>query len=276
MTKEQIEALVQHYLTTTLDVFEDFRLEKGRVSDEESEGQWLVLSHLLDETVEQLNDHDYSKIGPIVDELLSTHNVTVAKTSPAYRKLCRSILAAQQQVFRIEMGRLDGDYTRGNGSAAGHPALGGAGVAPSSVFAPTLAVSEAIKQYFEHYTHRDKRTNAEKERVLQRFVETLPAKEATLLKDISKTHCIAFRNAYGQLPRRIPDKLRGKSLGEILTALKGTGYVKLTHRTVNHALTDLRHFFVWAIRHDHYNGKNPVEGIDFEGVKKKSSEVHGC
>jgi hypothetical protein len=30
MTKEQINARVQHYLTTTLDGFEDFRLEKGR------------------------------------------------------------------------------------------------------------------------------------------------------------------------------------------------------------------------------------------------------
>jgi hypothetical protein len=125
MTKEQIEALVQHYLTTTLDVFEDFRLEKGRVvSDEVLEGQWLVLSHLLDETVDQLTDHNYTKIGTIVDELLSAHGLAVPKTSPAYKKLCRSILAAQQQAFRIEMGRLDGDYTRGaaNGGA-GHSAL---------------------------------------------------------------------------------------------------------------------------------------------------------
>jgi integrase len=44
---------------------------------------------------------------------------------------------------------------------------------------------------------------------------------------------------------------------------------------VNYALTDLRHFFTWAIRHDHYTaGNNPVDGIDFEGVKEKSSEVY--
>jgi integrase len=34
-------------------------------------------------------------------------------------------------------------------------------------------------------------------------------------------------------------------------------------------LTDLRHFFTWAIRHDHYEGKNPVDGIDYEGVEEQ-------
>ena len=276
MTKEQIEALVQHYLTTTLDVFEDFRLEKGRVCDEDLEGQWLVLSHLLDETVDQLTDHNYTKIGTIVDELLSAHGLAVPKTSPAYKKLCRSILAAQQQAFRIEMGRLDGDYTRGDGGSLRAGQTGAAGATHyASIFAPTPTITEAVKQYFEHYTHRDKRTNEEKERALQRFGETLPGKEATLLKDITKAHCIAFRNAYSQLPRRIPDKLRGKTIGEILTALKGTGYVKVTHSAVNHALTDLRHFFVWAIRHDHYTaGENPVEGIDFESVEEESNDPY--
>ena len=32
MNQEQITALLQHYLTTTLDGFEDFRLEKGKDS----------------------------------------------------------------------------------------------------------------------------------------------------------------------------------------------------------------------------------------------------
>jgi hypothetical protein len=101
------------------------RTSGWRGQGEDLEGQWLVLSHLLYETVDQLTDHNYTKIGSIVDELLSTHNLTVAKTSPAYKKLSRSILAAQQEAFRIEMGRLDGDYTRGAGNGgAGHPALG--------------------------------------------------------------------------------------------------------------------------------------------------------
>ena len=215
-----------------------------------------------------------------MDKLLSGHGLTVPKTSPAYKKLCRSILAAQQQAFKIEMGRLDGDYTREAAAAGNGGPLSSAGSAAgampyASVFAPTPTIVEAVKLYLEHYSHRDKRTNAEKERVLQRFVESLPGKEATLLKDIAKAHCIAFRNAYSQLPRRIPDKLRGQSIGEILNTLKGQPYIRLTHSTVNHALTDLRHFFVWAIRHDHYTaGKNPVDGIDFEGVKEKSSEVY--
>jgi integrase len=108
--------------------------------------------------------------------------------------------------------------------------------------------------------------------VFQRFTDSLPDKKATLLKNITKAHCIAFRNAYSELPRRIPDKLRGLSVGDILKSVKSTKYIRLTHNTVNQALIDLRHLFTWAIRHDHYNGKNPVEGIEYEGVKGKSYE----
>jgi hypothetical protein len=54
---------------TILEHFEDFRLEKGRLSDEDLQGEWLVLSHLLDETVDQLTGHDYTKIGTIVTSL---------------------------------------------------------------------------------------------------------------------------------------------------------------------------------------------------------------
>jgi hypothetical protein len=91
MTQEQIEALVQHYLSTTLMECEEARLERGRVPDNELEGTWLALSDLLDGTVTQLADHDYTKVAPTVDELLTSRNLTLAKTSPAYRKLCRSI-----------------------------------------------------------------------------------------------------------------------------------------------------------------------------------------
>jgi hypothetical protein len=119
-----------------------------------------MLSHLFDETIEQLNDHDYSKIGQTVDELLSAHGLTVSKTSLAYKRLCRSILEAQQQALRIEVGRLDGDYTRkGNIHRAG-VSSNAAGATPyvPSVFAPTPNITEAFKLYIEHYSHRDKRT----------------------------------------------------------------------------------------------------------------------
>ena len=47
----------------------------------------------------------------------------------------------------------------------------------------------------------------------------------------------------------------------------------MTRVTVNQALTDLRHFFTWALNQDYYTGKNPVGGIDYEGVKKDSYDL---
>lgn len=41
---------------------------------------------------------------------------------------------------------------------------------------------------------------------------------------------------------------------------------------MNLALDDVRHFFSWAIKHDLFMGKNPVDGIAYEGVKKRSYE----
>ena len=43
--------------------------------------------------------------------------------------------------------------------------------------------------------------------------------------------------------------------------------------TVNADLTDLRHLFSWAIKHDYYDGKNPCDAIAYEGVKQESYEA---
>lgn len=273
MTQEQIEALVQEYLSTTLEKCEEERIDRGRVSEAELEATWLALSDLLDSTAMNLTEHDYRKIAPTVDELLSLHKLTLDKTSPAYKKLCRSVLVAQQRVVKMEMERLSGNYLEeGPQTTQHHKQSTSSGEASYNVFAATPTIKEAVALYMEHYAHRDTRTNKEKATVIQRFTESLSTGPDTFLKDITKAHCVAFRSAYGQLPKRIPDKLRGLPMGEILEKSKGQPYIRMTHSTVNQGLSDLRHFFTWAIRHDHYLGKNPCEGIDYEGVKKRSYE----
>lgn len=270
MTQEQIDALVQEYLSTTLDQCEEARIARGRVSEDDQEATWLALSDLLDSTVMNLTEHDYRKIAPTVDELLASHKLTLSKTSPAYTKLCRSVLVAQQRVVKIEMERLSGNYLDDQIAAVQPQRIQPGG---HNIFAQALTISDAAKLYMEHYAHRDQRTNNEKAAVLQRFTESLSKASATFLKDITKADCVAFRGTYGQLPKRIPDKLRGLPMGEILRQSRDKPYVRMTHSTVNQGLSDLRHFFTWAIRHDHFVGKNPCEGIDYEGVKKRSYEA---
>ncbi len=97
MTASQIDALVQHYLTTTLELFETDRVEQGRTTDEEGEGRWLVLSDSIDGTVEQLTNCDYRTVKPTLEGLLKEHGLKLQETTPAYKRLCRALLVAQQR-----------------------------------------------------------------------------------------------------------------------------------------------------------------------------------
>ena len=42
---------------------------------------------------------------------------------------------------------------------------------------------------------------------------------------------------------------------------------------VNLALDDLRHFFSWAVKHDHFIGKNLAHGSAYEVVGQESYEA---
>ncbi|MDP9132489.1 MAG: hypothetical protein M3M98_05065, partial [Nitrospirota bacterium] len=133
MTPSQIDALVQHYLTTTLEAFESERLEGPATTDEEDEGRWIVLSDLIDGTVEELNSRNYRTVKPVLEGLLKEHGLKVQETAPAYKRLCRALLAAQQRAFTIEMQRMDGDYS------AQLPGMGQGSSSPFTPSAGTLA-----------------------------------------------------------------------------------------------------------------------------------------
>lgn len=233
-----------------------------------------MLSDLLEQTTWHLTENNYSKISPVAEELLAEHKITLAKQSPAYQRLCRELLKAQQQVFKIEMERWEGRYW---GEGAYFQIARNGGLSSKVVdLSSSLSIEQAINLYFDHYQHRDKRTNLEKKMVIQRFIESLSDGARSELNKITKADCIRYRDSYSQLPRRIPNRHRKKPLYEIIDGVRADQpeYTKVTKSTVNHALTDLRHFFAWAIRHDHYTGRNPVSEIDYEGVLEQSYEPY--
>lgn len=279
MTMEQINILVQHYLATSLEECEEGRLESNSGDDDERDAIGLVLSDLLEETTYHLMDNNFTKVSPIADELLAQHKVSLAKDSPSYRRLCRELLKAQQVVFKTEMERLEGRYwTSGYLDASGSPIHRQQGTPQNALgLTPALSVGEALKLYFEHYGHRLKQTNEDKVVVFRRFTESLSDGEQTLLTKITKADCIRFRDSCSKLPKRVPKSHRGKPMLELVEGMQKDhpGYVHVTKSTVNQALTDVRHFFTWAIRHDHYTeGRNPVDGIDLEGVEGQGYEPY--
>jgi len=65
----------------------------------------------------------------------------------------------------------------------------------------TRLFSEALRDYFKHYEHRDKRTNHEKGIIFTRFLESIGGDKS--LHDITKAECVRFREMYSRLPKRV-------------------------------------------------------------------------
>jgi integrase len=264
MTPKQIEQLVQHYGICYRQRGEDER-ESRSVDDEEREAITSYYSDRIEDAMFDLLRNDYRRIKHTADELLTEHKYTLPADSHDYQRLCRRLLQEQQRVFKTEIARWDGDYTQDFNNVVQARGVEGVSLAASKLF------SEALKDYFAHFAHRDKRTNQEKAVCFKRFAEIVGADKP--MEEITKADCIRFRDTFSRFPRRIPDKLRGKPIADMLKASEKKSCVTVTKVTVNLALDDLRHFFSWAIKHDHITGKNPIDGIAYDGVKQESYEA---
>lgn len=270
MKLDQIKRLVQHYLDTSLEEAEAGRLNGTALGDNEQEATELAITDLLEATQEQLQLNNFKKIEDEADELLQLHKLTLSKSSEAYRRLCRELLKAKQVFLKAELDRMEGNYW--GKDSADYSTRTKTHSSPDSFTPESVRLfSEVLQDYFKHYEHRDKRTNHEKTVVFNRFMESIGGDKP--VQDITKGECVRFRDTYSLLPKRIANHLRGKSMADVLAAVEGTEYPRVTKATVNLALDDVRHFFTWAIKLDVFMGKNPVDGIAYEGVKKKSYEM---
>lgn len=260
MTLEQIKKLVQAYISEELEGQEAWRMSlKNGLDDDQNDTMSMVLTDRLAESAEQLQRNNYRMVSRKVDDLLQRHKRTVPKTSEAYHRLCRELLKAEQYILKRELDRQDGHYWNEFDQGPTREPLS----QPETV----RLISEALEDYFKHYEHRDKQTNHEKRVIFSRFIDSVGGDRP--LQDVAKADCIRFRDQYSRLPKRVSNDLRGKLLHEVLTAIEGTSYQTVTKTTVNLALDDVRHFFRWAIKQDYYLGKNPVDGIAYEGTKQE-------
>lgn len=268
MKLDDIKRLAQEYLTASLEEGETERLNGKAPNDDQHESIELALTDALEATQDQLVENDFRKIGVEADELLHAHKLSLPKTSEVYRRLCRELLKAKQVVLKAELDRMNGKYWDSDAAEySARPVT----PSPANTFqGPSKMFSEGLREYFTHYEHRDTRTNNEKQVIFTRFRESIGGDKP--LSEITKAECVRFRDMYSRLPKRVSNDLRGKAMAEVLAAVESTDCLRVTKRTVNLALDDVRHFFSWAIKHDLFMGKNPVDGIAYEGVKKKSYE----
>jgi hypothetical protein len=86
---------------------------------------------------------------------------------------------------------------------------GGTGTAHTDPLPLTRSklISEGLKEYFDHYAHREQRTNQEKELGFRRFLEIIGGDRP--IQEVKKSDCIKFRDTLGLFPRRTPTTFEG-------------------------------------------------------------------
>ena len=192
MKADQIDALVQHWLETEFDELDDYMATCGPVSDVDRDTKHVVLSDLWQEATEALISCDFRKVEKEADALLKSAGLPPLDHEGAdFGRLCRRLLQAKQEYFKIEADRWEGNYNTGpqvqrhNGTPS--PEL--APVAPPA--APTGPMfGEAVKMYFKENA-RAERTDAQVKAELDRFVESLGGDRP--LGSILKSDCRTYK-----------------------------------------------------------------------------------
>ena len=97
----------------------------------------------------------------------------------------------------------------------------------------------------------------------------------SLLSNIGKQDCIAYRDTARKLPSNASKKYPGLSLKAVLERAKGLPAGELlAKQTINQDLTHLGHFFSWLINEGRTTGSiYPVDGSAYEGIESKSHEA---
>ena len=135
-----------------------------------------------------------------------------------------------------------------------------------------------LRQVFEKYVEErepHERTVNDYRAHMNRFLQVMGVRDIGLNK-VTPAHIRKFKDAMIQYPARLPGKLKGKSVLQVLRATKGdTSIKRLTPKTINEKiLTALRAIFGYALRNG-YADSNPAQGISVEVSLRKKNEVGG-
>ena len=79
MTREDMKGIVRQYVKETLERCEEDRADRTTITETEREATYYGLSDGFDAASDQLRTNDLTAIAPTIDELLSTHGLSLAK-----------------------------------------------------------------------------------------------------------------------------------------------------------------------------------------------------
>jgi integrase len=242
LSKDQIEALVQHWLETEIDDLEDSMAVGGPVPYSEREAEWLMYSNVFDETVEALISRNYRKVeGEASDLLVSAGLPPIDHDSAEFGRLCRRLLETKQDFLRIAADRVDGNYkTRPPAGPAPAPLP----AQPTTTTSAGPMFSEAVDLYFRENA-RAERTDSQIKAELENFLECIGGDKS--IGSITKADCRRYKE----------DLLHVR---------------KLNPSTVIKHLSNLGGVFKWSAAQGFIGeGSNPCQGLP--PSKKQAKKV---
>ena len=253
LTKDQIEALVHHWLETEIDYLDDCLAMGGPVNDYQREGEHLVYSDLFDEVSEALIGRDFRKVEKEADALLASAGLPpLDHESAEFGRLCRRLLETKLEYLKLADARVDGDYgTRPQSQwQTAFPASIAARLAPMSAAAASPATGptfrEVVVLYFKENA-RAERTDVQIRAELDRFLESIGGDKP--IGSITKAECRHYKE----------EMLDGRKLGPA---------------TVIKHLSNLGGIFKWSSAQGFIQageGSNPCQGL--APSKKQAKKV---
>ena len=231
MTNEQREELVTRWMNAELDEAEDWRALNGPISDEYRDNVTDVLADQRQEVECALLGSDYQLIEKEADALLTAAGVPLLDhDSEEFKRLCRRLLVAKQDVLRIDQARWGGNYTERLAPRA-HVT---ASLSQVKTVTTSKPFTEVIKLYFQE-NKRAPRTDSQVKSELERFVEVVGGDRP--IGSLTKADCRTYKEHMLQT--------RGLSLA---TCIKH--------------LSSLSGLFKWAEQQGFVaDGFNPVRGL---------------
>lgn len=217
----------------------------------------LAITDALEQNDIDLTFNRLERISRTTDELLDEQGIASDRQSPEYKRLCRELLKAEQQVLRIELRRWDGDYSDEPAvTAAAQPPAGAADELPLGI----TPLSEVIST-FAHQKEVDgswrERTGSMFRSGLKLFMDVVGDKP---INEITKADIRHYQETLHKLPTSMTVKFPGKSVQEVLAMDDEITQPKLSKSSIDKQLRYVKGLLNWAKEND-YIKESPADAL---------------
>jgi hypothetical protein len=108
LTRADMKQIVKEFVRDIIEREEEDRASRTKITENDREATYYGLSDAFDAADDQLRRNDLTAIAPTVDQLLTTHGLSLEKDSTEYRLFSRLVLQGFVAALKVEGERWDG------------------------------------------------------------------------------------------------------------------------------------------------------------------------